>query len=49
MAIHTHQNNPHIHIVLNKRNILTKRKFILIQKMILKIFGMMLEVIFLCL
>ncbi|EPR1481126.1 relaxase/mobilization nuclease domain-containing protein [Campylobacter jejuni] len=26
MAIHTHQNNPHIHIVLNKRNILTKKK-----------------------
>lgn len=26
MQIHTHQNNPHIHIVLNKRNSITKRK-----------------------
>ena len=26
MALHTHQNNPHIHIILNKRNIFTKKK-----------------------
>ncbi|TKX31505.1 relaxase/mobilization nuclease domain-containing protein [Campylobacter estrildidarum] len=26
MVLHTHQNNPHVHIVLNKRNILTKKK-----------------------
>ncbi|HDV6579269.1 TPA: relaxase/mobilization nuclease domain-containing protein [Campylobacter lari] len=26
MQIHTHQNNPHIHIILNKRNSITKRK-----------------------
>ncbi|MGH2305112.1 relaxase/mobilization nuclease domain-containing protein [Campylobacter taeniopygiae] len=26
MVLHTHQNNPHAHIVLNKRNILTKKK-----------------------
>ena len=26
MILHTHQNNPHIHIVVNKRNFLTNKK-----------------------
>lgn len=26
LALHTHQNNPHIHIILNKRNIFTDKK-----------------------
>ncbi|RAZ23976.1 relaxase/mobilization nuclease domain-containing protein [Campylobacter hyointestinalis] len=26
MVLHTHQNNPHVHVVLNKRNDWTKRK-----------------------
>ncbi|MBQ3167490.1 relaxase/mobilization nuclease domain-containing protein [Campylobacter sp.] len=26
MVLHTHQNNPHIHVVINKNNILTKKK-----------------------
>ena len=25
-ALHTHQNNPHIHVIVNKRNIYTKKK-----------------------
>ncbi|WP_096024498.1 relaxase/mobilization nuclease domain-containing protein [Campylobacter lanienae] len=26
MVLHTHQNNPHIHVLINKNNILTKKK-----------------------
>ncbi|MBR8466533.1 relaxase [Campylobacter sp. faydin G-140] len=31
-VIHTHQNNPHIHVVINKRNLLTKKKIHFKQK-----------------